>query len=139
MILTVPIIRPGLATNVRTAWKCADFRLPEPLTVGDWRLDPGEHVRVKEVRFASVGMSKDQPWTVVWVTVEIPDGFVGGITFPADNPKRWVSPADRESERQEARKRTLAALRHAPVTTDDVMRLHERRMADSEPDTGVSS
>jgi hypothetical protein len=139
MVITVPVLRPGVATNIRQAWTCPDRQLPESLICGEWRVDPAPNVVVREVRFQSVGTNRQEPWVIVWVTVEVPDdGRVWPIQFHADNPKLWyASPSERDAARNEARLRTVAAVRNGPKSVDDVAKLHAALMADSEPDTGA--
>lgn len=135
MVITVPILRAGDVMNIRRSWACPDRQLPEPLVYLYWRVDPGPDVVVKEVRYGSASVTGSEPWTIVWVTVEVPDGSVYPIEFQTQNPKEFA--AKRPLTDADYR-RVAGEIRKAGISPDDLAKLHATRMAEAEPDTGVT-
>lgn len=130
MRVIVPFLKPGLATNIRQHWACRGGVLPEPVVCENWRIEPGPDVVVKEVQFASVSVRREEPWVVVWLDLEIPDGSAAPIEFQKQNQKLTaIIPEHREAARQR-----IIALSKAPKPNDEIEKEHATALADSVPD-----
>jgi hypothetical protein len=132
MLITVPQLRAGDVANIRRAWSCPDFQLPEPLVYLNWKIDPGPNVRVVEVRFGQATVTGSDPWTIVWVTADVPDETYP-IEFQTQNPKTF-GPKPKLTD--DDIKRVISQMKQAGDFSA-VLDHHARVMAESELDTGV--
>lgn len=135
MIITLPHIRPGRAMEARAFWACPDRMLPEAILCGTIRIDPSPKVVVQSVSFQTCGVKPDEPWVIVWVTVDVPDDLVEPFDFTFVNPKQRMKRVTRETPDELAAR--VSESMKSKLDLAGVMADNAKRMADAEPDEAV--
>ncbi len=66
----IPVLKPGRSTKYREVWSDISAVLPEPVTYNGQTVNPGD-VRVIEVHYSNADIRPEQPWTIIWLHVEL--------------------------------------------------------------------
>lgn len=103
--------------------------LPEALEYEHIRIEPSKYAVVTDIQFQGIDYHRDESWTIVWVTVEVPDDSVVPLDF-----KFKRRPIDNSPDGLTGRERTLALMKGAPDLAA-LIELHKARLADATTDS----